>query len=105
VENVYTHTWMADLLFHNFHFPHLHLVGQLVFRAEVPPDLVKLQQFVCASSWSADALLYHFGMGGSRVYDFCKPLPGVFPLQLSLSNAQETQLLASSLLRLWRKVS
>jgi hypothetical protein len=52
-----------------------------------------------------DVLLYHFGMEGSLPYDFCKPLPGVFPSQPSPSDAQESQLLASSLLRLRCEVS
>jgi hypothetical protein len=96
---------MAYLLFHNFRFPQRHLVAQVAFRAEVPPVLEEVRRFLCASSGSADSLLYHFGMEGSRPYDFCKPLPGVFPSQPSPSDAQETQLLASSLLGLRREVS
>jgi len=34
-EHVYTHTWMAYLLFHNFHFCRCHLVAQVAFWAEV----------------------------------------------------------------------
>jgi hypothetical protein len=77
----------------------------MAFRAEVTPDVVGVRQFLCASSVSADSLLYHFAMEGSRPYDFYKPLPGVFPMQPSPSFAQETQLLASFLLRLRHKVS
>jgi len=74
-------------------------------RAEVPQVLVDVQRFLSACSVSADSVLYNFGMDGSRSYDFCKPLPGVFPSQLSPSDGQETQLLASSLHGLWREVS
>jgi hypothetical protein len=52
----------------------------MAFRAEVLPVLVDVRRLLCASSVSADALLYHFGMEGSRPYDFYKPLQGVFPL-------------------------
>jgi hypothetical protein len=65
----------------------------------------KLRLFLCASSGSLCSLVYHFGIEGSQLYDFCKPLPGVFPSQPSPSDAQETQLLASSLLGLQRKVT
>jgi hypothetical protein len=96
---------MAYLLFHNFRFAQRHLVVQVAFRAEVPPVLEELRRILCASSGSVDSLLYHFGIGGSRPYDFCKPLPGVFPSQPSPSDAQETELLTSSLVGLWREVS
>jgi hypothetical protein len=105
VENAYTRTWMAYLLFHNFRFPQRHLVAQVAFWAEVPPVLEEMQRFRCASRGSAISLLDDFGMEGSRPYDFCKPLPGVFPSQPSPSDAQETQLLASSLLGRQREVS
>jgi hypothetical protein len=105
VENAYTHTWMAYLLFHNFRCSQRHLVAQVAFRAEVPPVLKEARRFLFTFSGSPDSLLCHFGMEGSRPYDFCKPLPGVFPSQPSRSDAQETQLLSSSLLRLWREVS
>jgi hypothetical protein len=97
--------WMAYLLFHNFRFPQGHLVVQVVFRVVVPPVLVEVRQFLYASSRSAGYLLYHFGMEGSWPYDFCKPLLGVVPSQPSPSDAQETQLLASSLLGLLYEVS
>jgi hypothetical protein len=96
---------MAYLLFHLFRFPQSHLVAQVAFRAEVPQVLEDVRQFLCASSGSPYSLLYHFGMEGSRLYDFCTPLPAVFPSQPSPSDAQGTQLLASSLLGLWREVS
>jgi hypothetical protein len=96
---------MAYLLFHNYRFPQHHLVAQVAFWAEVPPVLEEMQRFRCASSGSANSLLDHFGMEGSRPYDLCKPLPGVFPSQPSPSDAQETQLLASSLLGRQREVS
>jgi len=85
VENAYIHTWMAYLRFRNFRFPQCPLVAQVAFRAEialrveVPPVLVEVQRFLCASSVSADSLLYHFGVEGSRPYDYYKPLPGGFP--------------------------
>jgi hypothetical protein len=106
MENAYTHSWMAYLLFHNFRFPQHDLVVQVAFRAvmafqaEVPPGLVEVWRFLSASSMSADSLLYHFGMEGSRPYDLYKPLPGVFPSQPSPSDAQETELLASAVLGL-----
>jgi len=98
VENAYIDTWMAYLLFYNFHIPQHHLVAQVAFRAEVPPVLEEVRQFLCASSGSPDSLLYHVGMEGSGPYDFCKPLPGVFPSEPSPSDAQETQHLTSFLL-------
>jgi len=66
-ENVYTHTWMAYLLFHNFHVHQCHPVVQvafwveMAFRAEGPPVLVEVRQFLCASGVSVDSLLRHFG--------------------------------------------
>jgi hypothetical protein len=89
---------MAYLLFHLFRFPQRHHVAQVAFRAEVPQVLDEVRLFLCASSGSPDSVLNHFGMEGSRPDDVCKPLPGVFPSQPSPSDAQETQLLASSLL-------
>jgi hypothetical protein len=53
--------------------------AEMAFRAEVPPVLVEVRRFLCASSVSADSLLYYFGMEGSRPYDCYKPLQGVFP--------------------------
>jgi hypothetical protein len=72
---------------------------EAVFRTEVPPVLVELWRFLCASSVTADSWLCHFGMEGSRQFDFYKPLPGVFLSQPSPFNDQETQLLASFLLK------
>jgi hypothetical protein len=77
----------------------------MAFRAEVRPVLVEVRRFLSASSVSADSLPYYFGMEGSRPYDLCKPLPGVFPSQPSPSDAQQTQLIASSLLELPCEVS
>jgi hypothetical protein len=91
---------MAYLLFNNFRFPQRQLVALVAFRAEVPPVVEEVWQFLFASSWSPDSLLYHFRIEGSRPDDFCKPLPGVFPWQPSPSDAQETELLSSSLLGL-----
>jgi len=105
VENAYTHTWMAYLLFHHTPFTQGHLVAQVACRAAVPPVLEEVWRFLCPSSRSPNSLLYHFGMEGSRSYDFCKQLSGVFPFQPSLSDAQETQLLASSLPGLRLEVS
>jgi hypothetical protein len=111
VENAYTHIWMVYLQIHNFRFPHCHLVAEVVFRAEmafqaeVPLVLVEVRQFFCASSVSVDSLLYHIRMERSQPYELNKPLPGVFPSQPSPSYAQETKLLASSLLRLRWDVS
>jgi len=103
--DIFTHTWMAYLLFHNFYFRQWHLVVQVVFRAEVLPILLEVRWFHCASSVSADSLLCHFGMEGSCPYDIYKPLPAVILSQPSPWYAQETQLLAFSLLRLRCEVS
>ena len=109
-ENIYTHTWMAYHLFHNFRFRQCHLVAQEAFRAEevfqaeVLPVLVEVRRFLCASSVSADSLLCHFGMEGSHPCDIYKPLLGVFPSQLSPFYAQGPQLLASSLLGLRHEI-
>jgi len=111
VENAYTQSWMAYLLFHNLRFPRHDLAAQvgsrveMAYWADVPTVLVEVQRFRSASSVSADSLLYHFGMEGSQPYDFCKPLPGVSPSQPSSCDAQETILFASSLLGLQREVS
>jgi hypothetical protein len=102
---------MANLLFHNFGFAQHHLVAQvasqavIAIRAKVTWVQVELRQFRSASSVSADSFLYHFGVKGSWPYDLCKPFPGVFPSQTAPSDAQDTQLLASSLLGLWCKLS
>jgi len=75
---------MAYLRFCNVRFPQCALVAQVAFRveitflAEVPPVLVAVRQILDASSVSADSLLYHFGMEGSRPYDSYKLLPDVF---------------------------
>jgi len=111
VENVYTHTWLAYLLFHNFHFHQCHLLAQVAFRtdvafrAKVPSGLVEVRRFLCSSSVSADAFLCHCSMQRSHPDDFYKPLPCFFLLQPSPFHAQETQLLASSVRRLRRFVS
>jgi len=104
-ENVYTHTCMVYLLFQNFHFSQCHLVAQMAFWVGVPLVLWEVCWFLCASSVSADSLLCHFGMEGSRPYDFYNPLPGVFLSQPSPFYAQKTQLFASSLLGLGREVA
>jgi len=111
VENVYKPTWMACLWFDNFRFHLCHLMVLGAFRAEVglqaelPSVLVEVRRFLCSSSVSAHSLLYHFSMEGSRLYNFYKPLPGVFLSQPSTFYAQQTQLLAFSLLGLRCEVS
>jgi hypothetical protein len=98
-------------LIHNSHVRHCHLVAHVAFRVEaafwdeVPPFPMEVQRFLCASRVSADSLLCHLGMEGSCLFDFNKPLPGVFLSQPSPFDDQETQRLASSLLRLRREVS
>ena len=78
MENAYTHTWMSYLVVHNFHFPLRYLGVQVAFRAEmavqaeVPPVLVEVLRFACASSVSADSVLYVFAMEGSCPCDFFK---------------------------------
>jgi len=74
------------------------------FQMEVPPVLVEVRWLRWASSVSAVSLLCHVCMEGSRPYDFYKPLQGVFPSQPTPFYLQETQLLASSLLRLRHEV-
>ena len=50
MENAYTHSWMAYLLFDNFRFTQHHLVAQvalrveIAFRADVPLVLVEVRQ-------------------------------------------------------------
>jgi hypothetical protein len=76
VENADTHSWMAYIQFHNFHFPQRHMVTQVRFRAvmafrdEVPPVLLAVQPVFSTSSMSADTLLYHFAMEDNRPNDF-----------------------------------
>jgi len=110
-ENVFTHTWMAYHLFHNFEFPDCHQMAQVAFRAEVVvraevlPVLVEVCRLLCTSSVSGDPLVCHFGTEGSSQYDFYKPLPGVFLKQPSQLYARETELLASSVVGLQHEVS
>jgi hypothetical protein len=54
---------------------------------------------------SADSLLSPFGMEGSHLFDFYKPLLGVILSQPSPFDDQETNHLASSLLGLRCEVS
>jgi hypothetical protein len=102
---------MAYPLVHNLHFHLGHLVAQVAFRAkaaflaQVQPVLVEVRWFLFATSVPADSLLYYYGMEGSHPFDLYKPFPGVFLSQPSLFYAQETQLLISSVLGLWREVS
>jgi hypothetical protein len=63
---------------------------EAAFRVEVPPVPVEVRRFHCASSVSADSLLCHFGMEGSSLFDFHKPLPGVFLSRPSPCGDQET---------------
>ena len=79
--------------------------AEVAFLVEVPPVMVEVRRFLSDSSVSADSSLYHFSMEGSRPCDFYKPLPGFVLSQPSDSNAKETQLLASSILRLRHEVS
>jgi hypothetical protein len=79
--------------------------AEMAFMEEVPPVLVEVRRILCASSVSADSLLCHFGMEGSRPYNHNKLLPGVFLSQPSPFCAQETQHLTSSLLAQLRKDS
>jgi hypothetical protein len=77
----------------------------MAFQEEVLPVQVEVRWFCSPSSLTVDSWLYHFGVEGSRLYDLCKPLTGVYPSQTSPSDAQDYKLIASSLLRLWHKVS
>jgi len=110
-KNEYTHTRMAYLLFNNFHVCQCHLVTHVAFRveaavqAEVPPIRVEVRWFVCVSRISVGSLVRHFTMECCHVYDIYKPLPPVYLSQPSPFDDQETELLASSLLRLQHKVS
>jgi hypothetical protein len=75
------------------------------YQAEMPPVLMEVWRFLSASSVSAHSLLCHFGMEGSCLFDFYKPLPGVILLQPSPFDDPETQHLASCLRGLLREVS
>jgi len=97
---------MAYRLFHNYQCHHGHQVAQVTFRAEaalmaeVPQVLPEVDRFICTSSGSVGSVLCHCGMKGSRKYDFHETLLGFFLSQASPCYAQETELLASSLLGL-----
>jgi len=77
--NVDLHKGMAYLPFNNFRFRQCHLAAQeacrteVAFQAEVLPVLLDVRQFLFASHVSADSMLCHFGMEGSRSCDFYKP--------------------------------
>jgi hypothetical protein len=75
-------------------------VAQVVFWAKLVLVVVKVHMCLCASSITADPLLCHFGKQRSSPFDFHQLLLNVFLLPLSSFDAQETQLLTSSLLGL-----
>ena len=58
MQNVYTHSWMTYLLFHNFHFRQCHLVAQVAFWAKVE-FWAEVPRFWwrCASSFAPPACL------------------------------------------------
>ena len=72
----------------------------MVFRVVVELIVGEVHLCLCITSVTADYLLCHFGKEGSRLFDFHESLPGVFLSPPSPCYAQETQLLASPLLRL-----
>jgi hypothetical protein len=80
-------------------------MAQVAFRAEVAPLVVEAHLCLCASSVSVDFLVCHFAKEDSRLFDFRKPLPGVFQSQFSPCFARETQHPISSLHGLWHEVS
>jgi len=63
---------------------------EAAFWSEVPLGLLEACWFLCTYSVSAESVLSHFGMEGSRPYDFSKPLPGVFVLHPSSFYGHET---------------
>jgi hypothetical protein len=75
-ENVYTHAWMAYLLFRNFQVCQCHLVvlvaccEEAAFWAEVPPGAVEERRFLWAPTVSVDFVLCHFGITGRRPFEF-----------------------------------
>jgi len=84
-----------------FEFSHCHQVTQVAFLADVACIVVEVHACLCASSMSVDSLLCQFGKERSRLFNFHKPLLGVFLLQPSPCFTQEAQHPASSLPRLW----
>jgi len=66
---------------------------------------VEVHPCLYISSVSGDFVLCYFSKEGSSTSDFPEALLGVFPSKPSYVHAQESQLLASSLLRLPLKVS
>jgi hypothetical protein len=88
------HISVAHPLVWNLQFPHCHQVVQVAFQGEVVAVHVEVQIFLRASRMSADSLLYHFGMEGSRLLDFPEPLWGDYLSQPLLLYMQETQLTA-----------
>jgi len=104
LEYIDSHIQVVRLPFQRFDFSHCHQVAQVAFRAEVALNLVEVHPDLCDSSSSADSLGSHCGKDGSGPFDFHESLLCVFRLLPSPSQAEENQLLAGSLLWLWREV-
>ena len=104
-EHVYTHIRVTHLRFLNFELSYCHQIVQVAFWVVVAPFLLQVHLFLCTSCASPGSVLYYFVKESSRPRDCHEPLPGVFLSQPSPLYAQETQLPASFLLGLQRKVS
>ena len=82
------HIRVANCRFRNFELPHCHQVVQVAFRTEMASVLgsavcvirVEARLVFCASSMSANSLLYHDGKRGIRLYGVDEASPGVFVL-------------------------
>jgi len=105
VEFVYTHIWVAHLIFQCIDFTYCHQVAQVAFQEEVALVVVELHPCHYDSSVTVASFQYHFGNEGSRLFDFHESLPGFSLWPPSLCYAQETPVHASSLLGLRREVS
>jgi hypothetical protein len=97
---VYTHIWLAYHLFQCFDISHCHQVALVSFGAEVALVVIEVDPVPCVSSMTADSMLCHFGKKRIHLFHFHKSLPDVFLSLPSTFHAQETQLVASSLLGL-----
>jgi len=111
-EHVNMHIQLAHSPFGNLELPQCHWVAQMpswvewvsVLGSPVWVGLVEGHMFLCASSVSADFFVCHLDTEGSHPCDFHKQLPSGFLSGPSPFYAQETQLPASSLHGLLRKV-
>jgi len=71
---------------------------ELAMESALSVGPVEVHLILCVSGLSADSVLFHSGMEGSRTFGFEEALPGVLVSQPSPCYAQETQHPASCLL-------